>query len=105
MTLYDSKDNHCTLEFSSEDPVWSQLTGRIKSLKIDSLTPTVRLSLFNFYDWRFNPSKPARLTYVKDNTKTTLTIFPKILFKTESRSRPDDPTKPHYTTFTLCALG
>ena len=102
MTLLDFDGNSTDITLVSDDPAW-KLDGRIKSLQIDPFCHTIHLSLFNYYDWRFNPRKSAKLTYVKDNVKTTLTVFPKILLKTESLSRPDDPTKPHYTTFTLYA--
>lgn len=82
MTLYDSKNSPASLKFSSKDPSWSQLTGRIKSLQIDSLTPTVRLSLYEYTDWTFRPSKPAKLRYTQNGRQRTITIHPTILFKT-----------------------
>ena len=99
--LYDSCDKPVSLKFESDDPVWSQLTGRIKSFQIDSLTPTVRLALYEYADWTFRPYRPAKLRYKQNGKQRTITIHPTILLKSPVTTPPDRPDEPFYTIFRL----
>lgn len=93
------------LKITSQDPAWSEIPNRIKSLEFDTFCHVVRLSLFNYYDWRFkSPNKSAKFSFTLDGRKQTLTVFPKILLTSKGEPEPLS-TDPSWTTYTFRAKG
>lgn len=101
MQLY-LNDTQAEVNFVSDDPAWSQALGYVKSIELDTFSHTLRLALFNSYDWKFKPHKSAKFNYTLDGKKHILTIFPKILLSSVTTPPPDTCTPP-WTTFTLYA--
>lgn len=101
MQLY-LNSTQAEVNFVSDDPAWSQALGYVKFIELDPFCHTLRLALFNSYDWKFKPRKSAKFNYTLDGKKHTLTIFPKILLSSVTTSPPDTCTPP-WTTFTLYA--
>ena len=102
MQLLYLNGTQAEVNFVSDDQAWSQALGYVKSIELDPFCHTLRLTLFNAYDWTFKPRKSAKLNYTQDGKKHTLTIFPKILLSSVT-TPPPDTGNPPWTTFTLYA--